>query len=417
MNIINWLRREFYVIVAFMLFTIMVSNDTFLPAMPIIAEYFDSSIAVINLSFSMMMLGAFLPQIPVGIISDKVGRRPMILIGSVLFLGATFVISKTTSLNVFMACRFLQGAASAFINSTARAMISEHYDYKKRVSAMSILSRLYLLAPMTGPLIGTYILIIANNDWHYIYIYNNMLFVILFIIALFCIPETLPKLVKAEQDRLNPDSPEAKQSQPEHKKESLIDLIKIKSYFYLVSAISWRMILGVLWISASAKVIMIDMATSKEIYSYSQIFIFSSLILGTILTTRVASDMAPSIYIKNHTLITLLIGIPLFALTLWNFNLYTVIILMSFLLFSNGAIIPVLQSIVVTEIKSKGFAMAVMMTVIGGSNVISTAIPPLLYDYDSRIIIAILAVALLVSSAFSHFALPHVQKIENHPDN
>lgn len=415
MKLRNWLQQEFYVILALMLFTIMIANDSFLPAMQVIADDLDSKIATVNLSFALLIFGAFLVQVPVGIISDKIGRRPMILIGGVIFFIATLVITRATSIELFMTCRFFQGLASGFFSGTANTMISESYEYKKRVSAMAMLNQLSLLAPMMGPLVGTYILLFNNDDWHYIYIYNYMLFIVLLVIAVFSVPETLQKMNPADNNnQQNDESAEKPEQEVEQKKENLFDLFKVKSFSYITFALAFRIFMALVWVSGSPKIIMLDLMQSKQVYSYSQIVVFSALILGNMFAGRASRSILPSKYIRNHLYISTPILTALFVITLFNYNLYTIMTLMTCLLFAAGSVLPVKQSIVVTEIKSKGFAMSVMVSVITLWNIAGSAIPAFMYGLDPLWMVGIFVIATAIVTFLTVLALPHIRKMENH---
>lgn len=426
MNIKNWLRSEFYIITALMTFTVFISNDTFLPAMEPIANFFGTSIATVNLSMSAFIFGICAPQIPIGKISDKIGRRPVILAGGVIFFLATFAISRIPNIEFFMICRFFQGVGSACILCCAAAMINEHYQYKKRIFALSTVSQLSMMAPMMGPLIGTYILLISNDQWQYIYVYNNYFFVIPLVLAFLFVPETLKSKIKineekARKKKAKKDLKNGIEVSIEHidaskdetiEKESIWQILKTKSYLYLILSISARSVMTIIWVSGSARTIMFDMGYSKEIYSYSQIPVFLSLFLGNALVSKIGHTMLPSKYIKYHISISVPILIILFLIAMYDYNIYTVTILLCGALFAMGSLLPVKESVLYTPFKAKGLAVGVAIVIRSGIDVIGSALPALLFDYSSRVLIYIIITMLLVSATFGLLSIPHVKQIE-----
>lgn len=425
-KIATWFSNEFYLIIAFMTFTVYVSNDSFLPAMEPIATSFHTTIAVVNMSMAVSILGFCILQIPIGILSDKIGRRPLVIAGGLIFSGATFAITNVPNIELFMACRLLQGIGCSAIAGTAGAMINEHYPYKKRIFAISMVSQLSILAPMMGPLLGTYILIITNNQWEYIYIVNNVIFITFLIMAIFFLPETLKSKLekkrkfKAEDvnivDEIYEHYDKADEEKEPEKKETIMDILRVKSYLYLCLGTASRVFVTVAWIAGSAKIIMIDMGYSKEIYSYYQIPVFISLLLGNLLVGKIGHVFTPSEYIRNHLSISVPVLIILFTVCFSDFNLYSVTVLMSGLLFASGSLLPIHDSVLLSPFKSKGLASSVTGVIISGVNVVSSILPPLLFQYDSMLLMSIIAIVTFVSIICSATAVPHVQQIERHLD-
>lgn len=427
---LKWLRGEFYLILAFMLFTVYISTDSFLPAMQPIADGLGTTITNVNLSFPVTIFGGFIIQIPIGLLSEKIGRRPIILMGALIFMVSTFFISHTTTIETFMICRLFQGIGGATIYTTARTIVSEYYEYQKRVSAMAMVSQLSVIAPMVGPLVGTSILSFHGDQWQYIYIYNYILFAVLFILAILVIPETLPALTKKEsasktenttkdtaQDNKqeqgassNPD-PDADAKPNQDKTQTILDILKVKSFLFITLAMTWRVCANTAWICGCAKIIMIDLNQSQQVFSYAHMIIFSSLVLGNIIAGRFGKIL-PSKYIRYHVWVTSIIIVILFIITMLNYNLYYLVALMFTIALSSSAITPITQSIVVTEIQAKGLGMSLVTSIRSLLNIITSTLVPLMYFLDSRWIVSLFIVVLSMSVFFTFLALPHIKRIE-----
>ena len=97
-------------------------------------------------------------QIPFGSMSDKIGRKPTLLIGLIIFMIGSIVAGSADNIYVLMLGRFLQGAGA--IGSVITAMIADLVEEKTRAHAMAIMGGFiamsFALAMVAGPLIGGY---------------------------------------------------------------------------------------------------------------------------------------------------------------------------------------------------------------------------------------------------------------------
>ena len=132
------------------------SMNIFLPSLPGMTAYFDTTYAIMNLSISMYLAFTALLQLFIGPISDRVGRRPVVLVSFVIFFMATIGCLLSTSIEVFLFFRMLQ----AFIVTgmvLSRAIVRDIVEDKKAASMIGYVTMGMAMVPMFAPAIGGFL--------------------------------------------------------------------------------------------------------------------------------------------------------------------------------------------------------------------------------------------------------------------
>lgn len=107
-----------------------------------------------GIAFSSLMVGRLLFQVPLGHLSDRIGRRPIILIGLLFTVPAIILLGEVTTLWQFVAIRLFQGIAAAAIAAPAFAVAADLSSYGGEGRQMSIITMGFGLGIATGPLIA-----------------------------------------------------------------------------------------------------------------------------------------------------------------------------------------------------------------------------------------------------------------------
>src|SRR5882672_7312778 len=124
------------------------------PALPVLATTFGRGISVAQMTVSLYMVGIACSQIIMGPLSDKFGRRPILLAGLSLMLAASIACSFAENLPQLIAARFLQALGGASGMVVSRAIIRDLYP-RERVGAMiSLVIAVMMIAQMLSPLTG-----------------------------------------------------------------------------------------------------------------------------------------------------------------------------------------------------------------------------------------------------------------------
>ena len=130
----------------------MVMN-MFLPSLPQMAKHFGVADGVMALSVPLFLYVSAVLQIFIGPISDRFGRRPILLTGIVVFLFATVGCILATNATVFLLFRMIQ-AAIAVCMVLSRAVIRDSFDQEQSASMLAYVTMGMAVVPMISPAIG-----------------------------------------------------------------------------------------------------------------------------------------------------------------------------------------------------------------------------------------------------------------------
>jgi MFS transporter, DHA1 family, multidrug resistance protein len=132
------------------------SLNIFLPSLPSMAAHFDVPYDLMQLSVSAYLATTALMQIFIGPLSDRFGRRPVLLTAIAIFTLATIGAIFAPTFHTFLACRMAQAViASGFVLS--RAVVRDMVPQDQAASMIGYVTMGMSLVPMVGPLIGGFL--------------------------------------------------------------------------------------------------------------------------------------------------------------------------------------------------------------------------------------------------------------------
>ena len=127
--------------------------NVFLPSLPAMTAYFHTDYAVMQLSVSLYFLVNAVLQLAVGPISDRFGRRPVLLVSLALFALATLGTLLATTVETFLVCRMAQSAVAAAM-VLSRAAVRDMVPEAEAASMIGYVTMGMAVVPMVGPMIG-----------------------------------------------------------------------------------------------------------------------------------------------------------------------------------------------------------------------------------------------------------------------
>ncbi|EJL89417.1 Bcr/CflA family multidrug efflux MFS transporter [Pantoea sp. BIGb0393] len=143
------------------------SIDMYLPAMPQIAREFAVSAGSVQMTLNLYILGFAIGQLVYGPLADSYGRKPVIVLGTLIFAcaAAACALSQTIDQLIFM--RFLHGLSAAAASVVINALMRDTYSKEDFSRMMSFVMLVTTIAPLLAPIIGGWLLLLWN--WHAIF--------------------------------------------------------------------------------------------------------------------------------------------------------------------------------------------------------------------------------------------------------
>lgn len=164
------------------------STDLYLPSLPHIAAAFGASPASAQKTLSLFMLGFASVQLLSGPLSDRWGRRPVLLAGFLVFILASLACTLAPTLDLLILGRFVQAVGCCTIVVVARAVINDTHPGIGGALVMARVSSIYALGPICGPLLGGYLQLAFG--WRAAFVVLSLLGIALGVLSFFRLPET-----------------------------------------------------------------------------------------------------------------------------------------------------------------------------------------------------------------------------------
>jgi DHA1 family bicyclomycin/chloramphenicol resistance-like MFS transporter len=158
------------------------------PALPVLATTFDRDISVAQMTVSLYMVGIACSQIIMGPLSDKFGRRPVLLGGIGLMVAASAACIFAETLPQLIIARFLQALGGASGMVVSRAIIRDLYSRDRISSRISLVIAVMMIAQMLSPLTGG--LLEITFGWRAIFYLITAASLAITIMVALALPET-----------------------------------------------------------------------------------------------------------------------------------------------------------------------------------------------------------------------------------
>lgn len=164
------------------------STDMYLPALPFLQKIWGESIATINLTLVSFFASYCFFLLIYGPLSDRFGRRPLLLVGIGLFIISSFLCSASDNAVTLVIFRIFQGAGAAASSVLALAITKDVYEKKEREKVLAYIAVIMAVVPMLAPVFGGWVLIWFS--WRWIFVFQALIAVVAWI-GVFLMTETI----------------------------------------------------------------------------------------------------------------------------------------------------------------------------------------------------------------------------------
>ncbi|PCI51226.1 MAG: Bcr/CflA family drug resistance efflux transporter [Alphaproteobacteria bacterium] len=253
-----------------------ITTDLYLPALPAIQEFFHTDVPTVQLTLSVYMVVFGLCQIFYGPLSDRFGRKPIILVGTLIYLFGSVVCVLAPKIEILIAGRILQALGGCAGVILARTMVRDIYGQSHSARILSYMGTAMALAPALGPIIGGYLTIIYG--W-------QASFVILAVFGGICVLGIIFILQETNQYK----DPHA--IHPRQTLRNFMTLLHDRSYtgYLLIITFSYSGLFA--FISGSAFVFIKILGLSADQYGYC----FTTAVVGYMIGTQIGGRIVGTI--------------------------------------------------------------------------------------------------------------------------
>lgn len=135
-----------------------ISTDLYLPALPGMSDYFQVSGDLTNLTLILFFIFFSLGMLIWGPLSDKYGRRPVLLAGLVLYIAASAACALSGNIWILIVARVLQAIGGSAAFAVATAIVKDVYTGKRQESVLALVQAMVVIAPAVAPVLGAFML-------------------------------------------------------------------------------------------------------------------------------------------------------------------------------------------------------------------------------------------------------------------
>lgn len=139
------------------------SLDMYTPAVPGMADYFNTDVSLVNLTLVGYYAFFALGMLVFGPLSDKHGRRPVLLAGVGLYSVASAACAMAPTIESLIAARVVQALGAGAISAVCTAAVKDSFQTYYREKILSVIQVLFVVGPATAPVIGAAVVAVA--DW------------------------------------------------------------------------------------------------------------------------------------------------------------------------------------------------------------------------------------------------------------
>lgn len=164
--------------------------DAYLPGFVGIAADLGASASAVQLTLTAFMIGLAAGQLVIGPLSDQIGRRTPLIVGTVLTTLASFACAIAPTVEILATARLVQGLAGAAGVVLARAIIADRADGSLAARLFGVMMVIQGVAPVVAPLLGGFL--VSWIGWRSVFVALGLFTLVMLVVTCVMVPETLP---------------------------------------------------------------------------------------------------------------------------------------------------------------------------------------------------------------------------------
>lgn len=172
-----------------------ITLDMHLPALPAMADDFHASDSQLQLTLTLYALGSAISLLVSGPLTDRFGRRPVLLTGLFVYAVATVACALADSISVLIVARLFQALGGCCTTVIGRVIVRDYFDRHEQARLLGLISMAMAISPMAAPVLGS--LMLPFIHWRGLFIVLAVIGVTLCLVVLRRLPETRPPEVAA----------------------------------------------------------------------------------------------------------------------------------------------------------------------------------------------------------------------------
>lgn len=256
-------------------FATYIAHDMIQPGMLQVISDFSASADWVSTSLTAYLCGGILLQWLLGPLSDRLGRRPVLLAGVAFFTVTCLLTVFTQSIEQFILMRFLQGMSLCFIGAVGYAAIQEAFSETLSVKLMALMANITLIAPLLGPLAGA--AFIHYAPWKAMF----ALFSVISALAFWGLWRSMPETATGRDGRFS-------------MRRLLADYREVFTNKGVVMgslAIGFITLPLLAWVAQSPVLLIQDAGMTPLQYGWLQVPVFTGLIIGNIILSKISGKV------------------------------------------------------------------------------------------------------------------------------
>lgn len=176
-----------------------VTLDMHLPALPAMADAFQTSDSQLQLTLTLYALGSAISLLVSGPLTDRFGRRPVLLAGLFLYVLATAACALADNIAVLIIARLFQALGGCCTTVIGRVIVRDYFDRNEQARLLGLISMAMAISPMAAPVLGS--LMLPFIHWRGLFVLLGVIGAVLCLVVYRRLPETRPPEVAAAPPR------------------------------------------------------------------------------------------------------------------------------------------------------------------------------------------------------------------------